>query len=73
VAQDPEESGFGARGFRQQGKLTSWIRDPQNPEGDVAAWDPGSEWSTGGASVKRHHIRRFPDKEIPDKNEVIDL
>jgi hypothetical protein len=40
VARDPERSGFGVRGFRHQGTLASWIRDPRNPEGDVAAWDP---------------------------------
>jgi hypothetical protein len=33
-------SGFGVRGFRHPGKLVSWIRDPRNPEGDVAAWTP---------------------------------
>jgi hypothetical protein len=27
------------RGFQQQGKLVSWIRDPRNPDGDVGTWD----------------------------------
>jgi hypothetical protein len=25
-----------------------------------------------GASVMQHHIRRFPDREIPDKEENVD-
>jgi hypothetical protein len=55
--QIPRRSGFGVRGFRHQGKLASWIRDPRNPEGDVAAWDPGSlvedRWHHIGGSVPR--------------------
>jgi hypothetical protein len=44
VSRDPSisgigELGFGVRGFRHQGKLASWIRDPRDSDGDMAKWD----------------------------------
>jgi hypothetical protein len=58
VAQDPEglenlDSEFGVSDSRE---LTLWICDPRNPEGDIAAWDPGSEWSPGGIESGDRHL-----------------
>jgi hypothetical protein len=35
----PISRGSENRGSRRQGTLASRIRDPRNPEGDVAVWD----------------------------------
>jgi hypothetical protein len=56
VASDPGRSRFGVRGFQPQGKLALWICDLRNPKGDVAAWDPGSEWSPGGSNSGDRHL-----------------
>ena len=44
---NPEFRGSTFRGFRPQETLVSWIRDPRNPEKDVARWVPKTEWETG--------------------------
>jgi hypothetical protein len=41
-------SGFRHSGFPAAGTLESRIREPRNPEADVAAWAPNIQWSTGG-------------------------
>jgi hypothetical protein len=55
VARDPSV-GVRRSGFSTSGKLVSWIRDPRNPEGDVAAWVPGNEWSPGGVESGDRHL-----------------
>ena len=49
MASDPRYRGSAFREFRHQEKLALRIRDPRNPEIDVAVWDHESHWRTGGA------------------------
>ena len=44
MASDPGYRSSAFRGFRHQKKLVPRIRDPRNPEEDVARWDPKTEW-----------------------------
>jgi hypothetical protein len=78
VASDPGDRDIGVRGFQQQRKFASRIRDPRNPE---VTWQVGPRplveyrWKHIGVrgsgihrvSEPRHFSRRFPDREIPDK------
>jgi hypothetical protein len=41
-------SGFDVSGFSSPRNFVLWIRDPRNPEEDVARWVPKAEWETGG-------------------------
>ena len=49
-----------ASGLRHSGipaveTLESWVREPRNPEADVAAWAPNIQRSTGGMKpIDRH-------------------
>jgi hypothetical protein len=60
VASDPGYRSSAFRGFRHQKKLVPWIRDPRNPEEDVARWDPKTEWGD------RCH-RRLTHRDIGDR------
>jgi hypothetical protein len=41
VVPDPAYRSSAFRGFQHQRNFAFWVRDPRNPEGDVASWDPG--------------------------------